>query len=170
MLKKTSKKNWSKRVKLTSEGIIFALIILSLIIGCGVSDEKPVYSYGEPSGPFYSLAVLQRFDPAMSPETARGREIFGQYCAICHGNSGDGKGFNAYNLKSNFGVQPFDFTDKTLVDQTTFAEVKRTIIFGGPEVNRSQYMPPWGFTFSEYDLACVASWVWYSLMKKGKSP
>ena len=168
MLKRINKENSPKRARLTLEGITLVLLTLFVIMGCGVSDQEPVYPHGDPAGPFYSLAVLKRFDPAMNPEMARGKEIFAQYCAICHGDSGDGKGFNAYNLKSNFGVSPFDFTDQAVVDQTTFDEVKVAIISGGLAVNRSRYMPPWGFTFSEYDLACVTSWAWHSLMKKGK--
>lgn len=147
-----------------------ALLVLTflLIAGCGPSDEEEVYVYpnGDPSGTFYSLAVVNRFDPGLNLDMARGKELYFQYCVVCHGDSGDGKGFNAYNLKSNFGVQPFDFTDSDTAAQTTVDEIKKAITYGGPEVNKSQYMPPWGGVLSEYDLDSLTDYVWHSLMKQ----
>lgn len=142
-------------------GLLFSLFF---VFGCASSDEEKTSPNGDPSGTFYSLAVLDRFDHGISRETARGEALYSQYCVICHGEAGDGKGFNAYNLKSNFGVEPFDFTDATA--QITFDDVKKAINYGGLSVNKSQYMPPWGATFTEYDLACITSYVWHSLIKR----
>jgi mono/diheme cytochrome c family protein len=47
-------------------------------------------------------------DPKM---IARGREIFGAKCAICHGEKGDGKGPGALNLP----LKPADLTDAKMV-------------------------------------------------------
>lgn len=137
-----------------------------LAIGCGPSDEEVFSPNGDPSGTFYSLAVLHRYDPGLDAEKTRGKDLYVRKCAICHGESGDGKGFNAYNLKSNFGIQPFDFTDSEAVVRVSLDEVRKAIASGGRAVKRSQYMPPWGRTFSKYDLACLASYVWHSLMKR----
>ena len=49
-------------------------------------------------------------DPAM---IARGKEIYTQKCAVCHGEKGDGKGPAATGLKP----KPGDFTDKKMVAQ-----------------------------------------------------
>jgi hypothetical protein len=159
----------SKKFRLQGRWIkgkaLLALTFL-LIVSCGPSDEEVASPNGDPKGAFYSLAVLNRFDHGINREMARGKELYSQYCVICHGQSGDGKGFNAYNLKSNFGVQPFDFTDAAAVDQTTFDEIKKAITHGGPAVDKSQYMPPWGNVMSEYDLASLTDYVWHSLMNK----
>jgi hypothetical protein len=165
MVKRISKKTGYQE-KLVAPGKILLLVALLWIIGCVSSDDEVVSPSGDPAGTFYSLAVLNRFDSGINRETARGKELYVKNCVICHGESGDGKGFNAYNLKSHFGVQPFDFTDSTAVARTTLDEVKKAIAYGGTAVNKSQYMPPWGFTFSKYDLACVTSYVWHSLMNK----
>ena len=47
-------------------------------------------------------------DPAM---IARGKEIYGAKCALCHGEKGDGKGPGATGLT----LKPGDFTDKKMV-------------------------------------------------------
>lgn len=147
-------------------GKILLLFASLSIMGCGSSDEETGSPNGDPSGAFYSLAVLDRFGDGVSAEMARGKDLYSHYCVVCHGESGDGEGFNAYNLKTNFGVQPFNFTDPPGAPQVTFVEIKKAIEGGGPAVNRSQYMPPWGATFSRYDLASLADYVWHSLMKK----
>jgi hypothetical protein len=158
------KKYWLQ-ARLVVKGKVL-LLLMSLLISCGPSEEEVVSPTGDPTGSFYSLAVLNRFDSGLNRDMARGKELYSQYCVICHGESGDGKGFNAYNLKSNFGVQPFNFTDSTAVAQITFDEVRKAITYGGTAVDRSQYMPPWGTTFSEYDLVCLTDYVWHSLMNK----
>lgn len=128
-------------------------------MGCGVSDEEVVSPNGDPKGSFYSLAVLNRFESGLDAELARGKELYSNICAICHGESGDGKGFNAYNLKSNFGIQPFDFTDSNGVAQLSLDEVKKAITYGGPAVNKSQYMPPWGGVFTDQQIADLTAYI-----------
>lgn len=160
----SSKKNWFQAGLLKGKALFFLTLIL--MIGCGPSDEEEVDPNGDPTGTFYSLAVVNRFGTGINLEMARGKELYSRYCVICHGASGDGKGFNAYNLKSHFGVEPFDFTDSTAVAQTTVDEIKKAITYGGPAVNKSQYMPPWGGVLDEYDLACLTDYVRQSLMKQ----
>jgi len=128
-------------------------------MGCGVSDEEVVSPNGDPKGSFYTLAVLNRFESGLDAESARGKELYLSYCAICHGESGDGKGFNAYNLKSNFGIEPFDFTDVSGVAQLDLDEVRKTITHGGPAVNKSQYMPPWGGVFTDWQIAALTVYI-----------
>jgi mono/diheme cytochrome c family protein len=163
MVKRISK-TYAFNLRRRVQGKRLLLLALLSIMGCGASDEEFVSPNGDASGGFYAFAVLNRFEPGFTAEMANGKELYLKNCVICHGVSGDGKGFNAYNLKSNFGVEPFDFTDATA--QITFDEVKKAIISGGPAVNKSQYMPPWGATLIEYDLACITSYVWNSLMKR----
>lgn len=144
---------------------ILTLTALFLIAGCSPPDQPQTASPGMESGDtFYSLAVLNRFGSGLNTETARGRELYLQKCYICHGKSGDGKGFNAYNLKSNFGVEPFNFKTKADKDFPPIEEIKRAISGGGPAVKKSQFMPPWGSTFIAYDIECITSYVWSSLM------
>ena len=150
------------------------VIVFFLISGCKgrLSPHSNDFSVaavnGDVSGNFYSLSVLHRYEPGFNAETARGKEIYLQKCSICHGESGDGGGFNAYNLKTNFNVQPFNFTDITDSANVTFIAIQNTIAHGGGAVGKSLYMPPWSATLSDYDIDCVARYIWQSLMKKRK--
>jgi mono/diheme cytochrome c family protein len=124
-----------------------------------MTEDNVVHPYGDPESSFWSLAVVNRFEPGLNRDMARGKELYFQYCAICHGESGDGNGFNAYNLKSNFGIQPYDFTDSVANAQIKPDEFKMAIRNGGQAVSKSRYMPPWGGVLSDYDLACVTDYV-----------
>ncbi len=145
------------------------VVLLAVVwLGCGSSsvNKETTVLYGDTTGTFYSLAIKNRFEAGENLEIVHGKELYQQYCVICHGESGDGNGFNAYNLKSNFGVQPFDFTDSSAVAQLLFDEIEKAVAFGGPAVGKSPYMPPWGETLNAYDLACLDNFVWHVLMRK----
>ena len=89
-----------------------------------------------------------------------------KYCAVCHGESGEGQGFNAYNPTSSFSVRFFNFADAGVAANLSPDKIKNAVTNGGPVVNRSQYMPPWGSTLNEYDVACLSGYVWHALIKK----
>lgn len=165
MANKINKRYQFKERKFVKETIVSLLFFL-LIASCGSSDHLKVASRnGNSKGTFHSLAVINRFASGLNVETARGEDLYLQKCSVCHGNSGDGKGFNAYNLKSNFGVEPFNFKvseDNALLLSRN--EVKKATTYGGLAVNKSQYMPPWGNTFIAYDIDCITIYVWSTLM------
>ncbi|MFQ5674356.1 MAG: c-type cytochrome [bacterium] len=156
------------KLNIKSEGCFVGILLLcaSLAFSCRVSEQSPAFVTADRNGDFYKLAVENRFEDSLSVDLVRGKEIFQQYCAICHGESGDGNGFNAYNLKSNFGVQPFDFTDSTMVAELTFESVQRVIASGGTGIGKSQYMPPWGKTLNGYELHSLSSYLWDILINK----
>lgn len=96
---------------------------------------------------FAAIAFQHGKSPAALCE-ARGHVLFDRYCAICHGSTGGGDGFNAYNLKSAFNVTPTAFGDSAsfhALDRDTALAMIRD---GGAAVGRSPAMPPWGRTLT----------------------
>ena len=82
------------------------------------------------------------------PTTAMaGKDLFREYCAVCHGISGKGNGPAAAALK----VQPADLTQISAKNGGKFAEVRvQGIINGsadGPVAHGSKDMPTWGDLF-----------------------
>jgi len=79
---------------------------------------------------------------ADEPLLARGQELFGKYCAICHGEQGDGAGQFAYLMNPrprNFRGEFFKlYTTQNQVP--TDDDLLRTISRGMP----GSAMPPWG--------------------------
>ena len=71
-----------------------------------------------------------------------GRQTFQTYCAGCHGETGQGDGFNSFNLDPH----PRDLSDPAFQKSKTNAELADAIRRGGAGVCLSSLMPPWGRT------------------------
>jgi mono/diheme cytochrome c family protein len=82
--------------------------------------------------------------PADPYELRLGKGIYRHYCQTCHGDTGGGDGFNAFNLDP----RPRDLSDPAFQKKKTNAELADTIRRGGAGVGLSALMPPWGHTLS----------------------
>lgn len=82
--------------------------------------------------------------PEASYELRLGRGIYGHYCQTCHGETGAGDGFNAFNLDP----RPRDFSDPVFQKKKSDADLADAVRRGGAGVGLSPLMPPWGHTLS----------------------
>ena len=93
----------------------------------------------------WTLAVL---GPAPVLAADRAADNYRTYCVQCHGIDGNGQGIN----KRDMSVQPRDHTDAKAMsgrsDETIFKVIKE----GGPSIDKSVLMPPWGDTFSDEEI------------------
>ncbi len=78
-------------------------------------------------------------------EARLGKVTFTHYCQTCHGESGAGDGFNAFNLDPH----PRDLSDPLFQKKKSDAELADAIRRGGAGVGLSALMPPWGHTLSD---------------------
>ncbi|RMD80504.1 MAG: cytochrome c [Gammaproteobacteria bacterium] len=81
--------------------------------------------------------------------TPSGRDLYKTYCWQCHGSRGNGKGINAGD---NMSVMPRDHTDAKYMAARSDEELFRAIKEGGPAVNKSVLMPPWGGALSDEEI------------------
>ena len=65
-----------------------------------------------------------------SYELRLGKDIFRHYCQTCHGETGAGDGFNAYNLDP----RPRDLSDPAFQKSKSDADLADTIRRGGTGV------------------------------------
>ena len=91
-----------------------------------------------------------------SPRT-RAKELYGRYCSVCHGVSGQGDGFNAFNLEP----KPRNFTDSTFVARLDTTLIREVIAGGGSVVGLSRLMPKWGMTLTERDIYELSEYIIY---------
>ena len=84
-----------------------------------------------------------RSKPA-SYELRLGRATYQHYCQTCHGETGAGDGFNAFNLDP----RPRDLSEPAFQKKKTDADLADAIQRGGAGVGLSSMMPPWGRTLS----------------------
>ncbi len=81
----------------------------------------------------------------LSYELRLGKDTYQHYCMLCHGESGAGDGFNAFNLDPH----PRDYSDPAFQKKKTDAELADAIRRGGAGVGLSPLMPPWGHTLTD---------------------
>jgi mono/diheme cytochrome c family protein len=77
-------------------------------------------------------------------EVRLGRDVYQHYCQTCHGETGAGDGFNAFNLDPH----PRDLSDPAFQKNKTDTDLRDVIRRGGAGVGLSPLMPPWGRTLS----------------------
>jgi cytochrome c len=95
----------------------------------------------------------------------QGKQLFEQYCVICHGQSGEGDGFNAYNLNP----KPHSLSDSTYMKALSSETLTETISFGGKAVNKSVLMPAYQNTLSKTQISDVVLYI-ESFTKTRSSP
>ena len=119
-----------------------------LLAGCGAStlpvEDNPVAESQLPlSGSSYNAR--------------EGRTVFLYYCAPCHGETGQGDGFNAYNLDP----KPRDLSATEFQAERTDDELFTVIHGGGGFAGLSNRMPPWGRTLNERQIQNVVLYLQY---------
>lgn len=84
--------------------------------------------------------------PAMAKETAA--DNYKTYCVQCHGMDGNGNGVNVRDMS----VQPRDHTDAKSMSGRSDDTIFKVIKEGGPSIEKSILMPPWGDTLSDEEI------------------
>jgi mono/diheme cytochrome c family protein len=132
--------------------LAIAVVACSLTVGC----KRPHFEKKSVNrSPIEMLATrdLPR-NPAAETRT-RGRNVFMHYCAICHGDTGQGDGFNSSNLE----VAPRDFSNPEFWQRSTDDHLLLVVSNGGPAVGRSVLMPAWGRTLTDRELHDVVTYL-----------
>ena len=117
--------------------LVCAVLFLAVLGGC-TRRPAPARAAASASPP-----------PAVpSYELRLGKQAFQYYCQSCHGETGAGDGFNAFNLDP----RPRDLSDPAFQRKKTDAELSDAILRGGAGVGLSALMPPWGRTLSRAEV------------------
>jgi cytochrome c oxidase cbb3-type subunit 3 len=78
----------------------------------------------------------------------RAADNYRTYCVQCHGLDGNGKGVNIHDMS----VQPRDHTDAKAMSGRSDDQLFNVVKEGGPSIDKSVLMPPWGDTFSDDEI------------------
>jgi mono/diheme cytochrome c family protein len=138
------------RWHVAAAGILAASLTL---VGCDShKTTRPAVVHADSS---FAAITFQRGRTPEVLSVARGRVLYDHYCAICHGMTGGGDGFNAYNLKTAFGLTPTAFGDSATFRGLRADTALAMIRDGGAAVGRSPAMPPWGKTLTPGEIMDV---------------
>jgi len=102
--------------------------------------------------PYLSLVEnpITLFDEGIQPQGA-----YQKYCAPCHGEAGDGKGYNARFLPKMPAIHADATYMSTRPDDTLFDGV----FSGGAILNKSHFMPPWGRSLSNSEIDQLVKYI-----------
>ena len=93
---------------------------------------------------------------ATDPEfLQKGKHLFLDYCAHCHGNHGDGDGFNAEFLDKD----PAELSNPEFLAKRSDDQLFRVISEGGAKVKKSYLMPVFGHTLSEEEIWSLIAFI-----------
>lgn len=108
-----------------------------------------------------SCQRAQRNPRAVAPsagslyEMQIGKHVYQTYCIGCHGDAGQGDGFNSFNLDPH----PRDLSDPAFQKSKSNADLADAIRRGGSGVGLSSLMPPWGRTLDARRVDAVVLYV-----------
>jgi mono/diheme cytochrome c family protein len=104
----------------------------------------------------YSLIIF--LAPAYAeekPSLSDGEKMYSRYCTPCHGDKGDGNGFNARHLDP----RPANHTDTLFMSKRTDPELFDAISGGGRAVGKAAIMPPWGNTLDREQIRSLVQYL-----------
>ncbi len=93
---------------------------------------------------------------ALGYQQTVGAQLNAQYCVRCHDPESTPQ--RVSNM-DNLSVKPHPFTEGDTLNKMSDADLVAIISHGGPALNKSPLMPPWGYTLSKSDIAALVSYI-----------
>jgi cytochrome c oxidase cbb3-type subunit 3 len=118
----------------------------------------------QPPSPIEVLAARNVSRDPVVESQSRGAKVYEHYCAICHGQKGQGDGFNSTNL----AVRPRDFSAPRFWRRATDEQLLLAVSKGGPAVGKSVLMPAWGKTLTDRNMRDVVAFL-HTLAAQGEA-
>jgi high-affinity iron transporter len=137
--------------------LIVLLFVVSLI-GCHEKTQTGKATQKEKDSLAAAVAdSLIRNDPWIryTYTERQGKQLFEQYCVVCHGQNGEGDGFNAYNLTP----KPHSLADSTYMKPLSGETLTEVISFGGKGVNKSVLMPAYQNTLVKTQISNLVGYI-----------
>jgi mono/diheme cytochrome c family protein len=93
---------------------------------------------------------------ALGYQAQVGHQLDEKYCVRCHDPESTPERVSNYD---NLETKPHAFTDGDTLNKMTDADLTAIIGHGGPALNRSALMPPYGYTLSKTDAQALITYI-----------
>jgi len=93
---------------------------------------------------------------ALGYEEILGREVSEKYCARCHNQESTAERLSNYD---NLAVKPHGFNEGDTLNSISDADLTAIIEHGGPALNKSPLMPPYGYTLRKAEVQSLISYI-----------
>ncbi len=85
-----------------------------------------------------------------------GYQLDNKYCARCHSPESSAERVSNYD---NLEVKPHPFTEGETLNKMSDDDLKNIIGHGGPALNKSALMPPYGYTLSKTEIDALIAYI-----------
>jgi mono/diheme cytochrome c family protein len=93
---------------------------------------------------------------ALGYQEQLGFQLDNKYCARCHSSESSAERVSNYD---NLAVKPHPFAEGDTLNKMTDAELTSIISHGGPALNKSALMPPYGYTLSKSEIDALIAYI-----------
>jgi mono/diheme cytochrome c family protein len=101
-------------------------------------------------------AELKVEEIALGYQQVLARQLDDQYCSRCHNAESTAERVSNYD---NLETKPHPFTEGDTLNKMSDADLFAIISHGGPALNKSPLMPPYGYTLSKSDIQAIISYI-----------
>jgi mono/diheme cytochrome c family protein len=99
---------------------------------------------------------LRLDEVALGYQQQQGRVLNDQYCARCHDSESTPERVSNHD---NLTAKPHGFTEGAILNAMSDADLAAIIGFGGPALNKSPEMPPYGSTLKKADVDALIAYI-----------
>ncbi len=93
---------------------------------------------------------------ALGYQQQLGYQLDNKYCARCHNPESSAERVSNYD---NLEVKPHPFTEGDTLNKMSDADLIAIISHGGPALNKSALMPPYGYTLSKTEIEALIAYI-----------
>jgi mono/diheme cytochrome c family protein len=93
---------------------------------------------------------------ALGYQQQLGRQLDEKHCARCHNPESTTERLSNYD---NLEVKPHAFTEGDTLNKISDADLTAIISHGGPALNKSALMPPYGLTLNKAEIQALISYI-----------
>ena len=102
------------------------------------------------------MVDLKLEEIALGYQEMVGSQLNDQYCARCHNPESTPERVSNYD---NLDVKPHPFTEGETLNKMSDADLVAIISHGGPALNKSALMPPYGYTLSKSEMQALIAYI-----------
>lgn len=102
-----------------------------------------------------ALAILSTTGTASAQDKDEGKKLYVTYCSSCHGDNGKGDGPASASLP----VKPANHTDGNVMNKMSDKTLTDIISKGGQAAGKSAFMPAWGGSLREKQVADIVAYL-----------
>lgn len=126
--------------------IFCGVLLFPMLVLTGCSEEHEGRS---------GFVLPQEHLTSLTREEQNGKILYDYYCSLCHGDKGDGDGFNSFNMST----PPARHTNATIMATLSDTQIQLVIREGGTALGRSPQMPPWGGVLTDKETSDLTAFI-----------